>query len=225
MKHINFYLIRHGETEWNLANRMQGSKNSPLTEKGILEAKRTGEFLAHTPFIAAYSSTQPRAIETRDYILSERDPTLTPVPCGELNALCEMDFGQWEGQSIEQLKRNTAFQDYLYFPAKFDPSQNQGEHYIDVILRMQSALRELAQTHSSGNILIVTHGASLRLLLHAIKGESWLSHRNEKKSTRIDNASISIVTYQQQSEADEEGRFDLAQYNDTQHLLSAHGKK
>lgn len=219
MKHINFYLIRHGETEWNLANRMQGSKNSPLTEKGIADAKLTGQFLSKTPFIAAYASTQPRAIETRDHILEQQDPVLGRVPCGELNALCEMNFGEWEGQSIDALKRTPSFQDYLYFPDKFDPVRNQGEHYLDVILRMQEALQQLAHEHASGNILIVSHGASLRLLLHAIKGESWLSHRNENKSARISNASISIVGYRQSS-LDNEGKFHLIRYNDTDHLIS-----
>ena len=69
MKNLNLYLIRHGQTEWNIADRMQGIQNSPLTEKGVLGAKITGEYLKNTPFIQAYSSPLPRAMDTRDYIL------------------------------------------------------------------------------------------------------------------------------------------------------------
>ena len=58
MKDLNLYLIRHGQTEWNIKDQMQGSKNSPLTENGVLGAKITGKYLKNTPFIQAYSSPQ-----------------------------------------------------------------------------------------------------------------------------------------------------------------------
>lgn len=219
MKNINLYLLRHGETEWNLANRMQGSKDSPLTEKGISTAKLTGQFLSETPFIAAYSSTQQRAIETRDHILSQRVGS-PRIPTAEHAGLCEMDFGAWEGCNIDTLKRDPAFQEYLHFPAKFNPQLNQGEHYLDVILRMQQAIRDILDNETAGNILVVTHGTALRLLLHAVKGESWQSHRNESISPRIMNASISIVNYRQ-NDLHAMGEFRLTHYNDTAHLIAS----
>lgn len=218
MKKIDFYLIRHAETEWNLMNKMQGSKNSALTKKGILEAEITGQFLSSTPFIAAYSSPQKRAIETCDHILRQQLLSMPVAPLAEHGGLCEMDFGLWEACSINQLRRDPAFQNYLYSPAKFDPAINQGEHFLDVISRMQKALQDIAQQHTGGNILVVTHGAALRLLLHVIKGESWLSCRNENLSPHIVNTSISLVCYQQACSGSP-GKFTVKKYNDTSHLL------
>ena len=53
MKDLNLYLIRHGQTEWNIKDQMQGSQNSPLTEQGVLGAKITGQYLKDVPFLQA----------------------------------------------------------------------------------------------------------------------------------------------------------------------------
>ncbi len=191
MKDINLYLVRHGETEWNLKELMQGSQNSPLTETGILGAKLTGNSLRNIPFIKAYSSPQQRAVETRDYIIGQFE---SPVATDTHQGLKEMDFGIWEGQSITDLRKTPEFDKYMNIPDQFDPTTNQGEHYLNVLKRMQQSLDDIVMSASDngGNILIVSHGTALRLLLCVLNGGDWRRHRDENHFPRILNTSISI---------------------------------
>ncbi|WP_392565637.1 histidine phosphatase family protein [Utexia brackfieldae] len=217
MKEINFYLIRHGQTEWNVLERMQGSQNSPLTEKGIEGAKITGQYLASMPFICAYSSTQQRAIDTRDYILAEHNPSVPAIPRFEDADFCEMDFGLWEGQPIAELNLQDDFQLYLNSPRVFTAESNQGEHTLAVLARMQQGLEKIIAQYDTGNVLIVSHGTALRILLNAIRGCEWYAYRDETHSPRIANTSVSIVNFKQ-ADHQSVGQFSLQQYNDVNHL-------
>ncbi len=217
MKNINLYLIRHGQTEWNINDQMQGSKNSPLTEQGILGAKITGNYLKDISFMQAYSSTQQRAIETRDYIIAENNHK---TPTFELADLCEMDFGLWEGKHVPTLKKEIPeFTTYLTDPANFDPSVNQGESYLAVLERMKRALNTIVENanHDNGNILVVSHGTVLRLLLCVLYGGDWRLHRDESYFPRMLNTSISLVNYQQTAD-DSNGKFTVEYFNRVDHL-------
>lgn len=216
MKNLNLYLIRHGQTEWNVKDQMQGSQNSPLTENGILGAKMTGKYLKDTPFIAAYSSPQQRAVETRDYILSERDDSVSTYT---LDGLREMDFGIWEGKHVPELKKLPEFNLYLNEPAKFDASVNKGEDYLSVLIRMKNSLDEIVNntTQDSGNILVVSHGTAIRLLLCVLNGGNWHRHRDESYFPRILNTSISKINYQGK---DQHGHYSVNYLNSVEHINS-----
>ncbi|RKS87176.1 putative phosphoglycerate mutase [Orbus hercynius] len=214
MKNLNLYLIRHGQTEWNIADRMQGSKNSPLTAQGVLGAKITGQYLQDTPFIAAYSSPQQRAVETRDYILSVRNDI---VPAKTSDGLREMDFGLWEGKPITELRQLPEFSDYMHKPAEFDSATNKGENYLAVLNRMKSSLDEIVSkaVQDTGNILIVSHGTALRLLLCVLNGGHWHDHRDDSYFPRILNTSISRVNYQGDGKT---GNYRVDYFNNIDHL-------
>ncbi len=217
MKDLNLYLIRHGQTEWNIKDQMQGSQNSPLTENGILGAKITGKHLKNTPFIQAYSSPQQRAMETRDYIINENDNV---IPTFELEGLREMDFGLWEGRHVPSLKEEfPEFNTYLTEPEKFDASINQGENYLDVLSRMKNALNEIVKNapQDNGNILVVSHGTVLRILLCVLNGGDWRQHRDENYFPRMLNTSISVVNYKQNNDQ-QDGEFSVKFYNNVDHL-------
>ena len=217
MKDLNLYLIRHGQTEWNIKDQMQGSQNSPLTQDGILGAKVTGQHLKNVPFMQAYSSPQQRAMETRDYIIHENDNV---IPTFELADLREMDFGTWEGQHVPMLKKEVPeFNTYLTDPANFDASVNQGENYLEVLSRMKNALTTIVQNapEQNGNILVVSHGTVLRLLLCVLNGGDWRLHRDEDYFPRMLNTSISMVNYQQ-SDDQTEGQFSVKFFNNVDHL-------
>lgn len=217
MKDLNLYLIRHGQTEWNLKDQMQGSKNSALTEDGVLGAKITGQYLKDTPFIAAYSSPQQRAVETRDYILAQRQDSL---PTHTLDGLREMDFGIWEGQHVPELRKLPEFNLYMNEPAKFDASTNQGENYLEVLARMKNSLEHIVQNapQDNGNILIVSHGTAIRLLLCVLNGGDWHLHRDESYFPRILNTSISQIHYQGDAK---QGHFGVKNFNNVDHLNKA----
>ncbi|OCG19838.1 MULTISPECIES: histidine phosphatase family protein [unclassified Gilliamella] len=217
MKDINLYLIRHGQTQWNIKDQMQGSQNSPLTEQGILGAKVTGQHLKNVPFMQAYSSTQQRAMETRDYIVNENNMV---IPTFELADLREMDFGIWEGRHVPQLKKEfPEFTTYLTDPANFDASVNQGENYLDILVRMKQGLNTIVQNapQDTGNILVVSHGTVLRILLCVLNGGDWRLHRDEAYFPRMLNTSISVVNYKQSNDQSE-GTFTVKFFNNVEHL-------
>ncbi|OCG03959.1 histidine phosphatase family protein [Gilliamella sp. wkB112] len=219
MKDLNLYLIRHGQTEWNIKDHMQGSLNSPLTSEGILGAKVTGKHLKNIPFMQAYSSNKQRAMETRDYIVNENNLT---IPTYELADLSEMDFGIWEGKHVPSLKKEVPeFITYLTDPVNFDASVNQGENYLDVLARMQRALNTIIENapQDKGNILVVSHGTVLRLLLCVLNGGDWRLHRDQDYFPRTLNTSISVVNYRQDKNQSE-GQYTVKSYNNVDHLVN-----
>ncbi|MDF7666334.1 histidine phosphatase family protein [Orbaceae bacterium ESL0727] len=222
MKDLNLYLIRHGQTEWNITNRMQGSQNSPLTQEGILGAKITGRYLQDVPFIQAYSSPQQRARETRNYIIDENKLTQNhiTIPTAELADLCEMDFGTWEGRYVDDIKKDDpTMADFLTNPAQFNALSNHGEDYPTVLVRMQRALDTIVQNapHDKGDILVVSHGTVLRLLLCVLNGGDWHKHRDNSYFPRMLNTSVSVVNYQQ-SDKQHPGKFTVKSFNQVDHL-------
>ncbi|MGC7590188.1 histidine phosphatase family protein [Bisgaard Taxon 46] len=209
MKTLTFYLVRHGRTEWNEQGLLQGSGNSPLTQQGVHSAKLTGKALSQVPFVAAYASVLQRAVETAQHIL---EGTTTPLFCHK--GLNELFFGDWEGKAITDLISLPEYQQLRENPVEYLALSNQGETYDKLAERVMAAMDEIIQKHSSGNILIVSHGHSLRMLLALLNGGTWQNHR--EKSSSLSNTSISIVRYEQKENKD--GQFFVESVNDTSHL-------
>lgn len=97
----NIYLVRHGQTYYNIYNKLQGWSNSPLTEKGKQDAVQVAQRLKNTHFDAAFCSDLPRAIETCQTILDGNDadsvksPTISPF-------FREEFYGVYEGTNMDQ---------------------------------------------------------------------------------------------------------------------------
>lgn len=212
-KQLTFYLIRHGRTVWNEQGLMQGSGNSPLTEQGIQGAKLTGQALKEVPFVAAYSSLLQRTIDTARYILGER-----AIPLFHHQGLNEHQFGSWEGQLIEQFRHTEEFQQMLHEPANYRAITNGGETYEQLAARAMQAIKDIIAVHQHGNILIVSHGHTLRLLLALFAGATWQNHRDPERSQSILNTAINVVHYNQ--EQGQEGQFIVDKINAVEHLSS-----
>ena len=206
-KHLTFYFVRHGRTLWNEQGLLQGFGNSALTELGIQGAKQTGVALQHIPFVAAYSSCLQRTIDTAQYILGKRD-----VPLFQHKGLNEQYFGSWEGLPVEKLRSLDEFNQMLKDAANYKAQSNGGETFEQLAKRAMKALQDIIQVHEQGNILIVSHGHTLRLLLALLNGATWQNHRDEDKSVSLINTSISVVHY------DDENGFRIEKINDADHL-------
>ena len=206
-KHLTFYFVRHGRTLWNEQGLLQGFGNSALTELGVKGAKQTGAALQHIPFVAAYSSCLQRTIDTAQYILGERD-----VPLFQHKGLNEQYFGTWEGQLVDTLREHPEFQQLIKDPANYKAQVNGGETFEQLGERAMKALQDIIEIHAQGNILIVSHGHTLRLLLALLNGATWQNHRDEDKSVSLINTSISVVYY------DDENGFRVEKINDVDHL-------
>lgn len=209
-KLLKLYLVRHGRTEWNEQGLLQGAKNSPLTPQGVAGAKRTGFALQAIPFCAVYTSQLQRTIDTAHYIMSGRN-----MPCYPLAELNEQDFGNWEGKAVEQLRQNEEYHALQHNPSAYK-ALNGGETYSQLAHRIEQGLNKITQAHQQGNILIVSHGHTLRLLLALLQNIPWQQHRDPDKSISLTNTAITIVKYQ---ETQGNKQIEIERLNSTEHLL------
>jgi broad specificity phosphatase PhoE len=153
------YLVRHGETEWNLTGRRQGQLDSPLSERGMMEVQRTSKRIESLPVDGVFSSPIGRAISTAQTYAHALDQAVTA-----LDDLRELDHGDMAGMTNEEIER--AFPGELARRSrdKYQWRFPNGESYADADLRAASALRQVAEAGSS-RPLVVTHEMIARMLL------------------------------------------------------------
>ncbi len=161
---MKLYIIRHGETEWNIQKRLQGWNNSDLTEKGINDAMNLAERLKDVDFTHIFSSNQKRAVETAKILRKDRDTDIV-----ELDGLKEIGFGKWEGMEMEDLlsEYKDEFDIFLNKPHLYKPTLD-GESYEDMFKRVRFSLKEILRTKGK-DILIVSHGVTVKILTAIIK--------------------------------------------------------
>ncbi len=176
---MRLILIRHGETEWNATLRYQGHAAIPLNENGHGQARAAGVRLARYGATALYTSDILRASKTADVIGAEVG--LNPQPLPELR---EIDVGQWEGLTPEELYRR--FPDHMREYQR-DPARTVrlgGESYAQLQARALAALQKIDATHTDDQVILaVSHGGTIRALLcHVIGldlayfGRMWLDN-------------------------------------------------
>jgi len=213
---LTLLLVRHGETQWNAENRWQGQRDIPLSDTGrqqaILLQQRLHNAWQHgilpVPH-TLYSSDLSRAIETAS-VLQTALPC--PVPHMQLSTIRERDFGSWEGLTHAEVKAQ--------FGSALLP--HDGESYISVWNRMQSALEQIWQAafvapeQTEDTVLVVGHGGSLRMLLARALGAGV----DEARRFRLGNTSLSVVVFHGTEPTTAEGHLRLV--NDTAHLEVAH---
>jgi uncharacterized phosphatase len=140
------YLVRHGETDWNKARRIQGSTDIPLNETGREQAATTGALLARREWDAIVASPLSRAFETASIIARET------------GLLVERRYGEAEGLNYQQVDDR--------FPG--DTEVPGRETRDDVTARVVPTLLEIAAEHPGANIIVVSHGGVIRSVLNAI---------------------------------------------------------
>lgn len=146
-KHL--YLIRHGETLFNVRKRIQGWCDSPLTENGIKQAKAARKCLEHIEFDHYYSSTAERSCDTLEIITDNK------VEYKRLKQLKERNFGIFEGES-EDL--NPRFSKSFGYDDLF-PHYG-GETSSQVAQRMYDTLKDIMDKDDHYNVLAVSHGGA-----------------------------------------------------------------
>lgn len=154
------YLTRHGETDWNVIHRMQGSLDSSLTDLGVRQAKGLKTVLDAVSIDLVYTSPSPRAIRTAEILRGDRE-----VPIESSESLMEMSFGIWEGclHSEVQAKHPREWESFWNDPDKF--AIQDGETYMHVRDRVLALLDEIVRKHAGKTLLIVSHTIVIKLLL------------------------------------------------------------
>ena len=160
-----FVLIRHGQTGWNKEARFRGRIDIDLDETGMRQAEAVAARLAHCEATAVYSSPLKRAMATAEPI--SRHLSLQVVPLEGIN---DMNFGNWEGRSIDDVKEQNKelFDLWRYSPDKL--SIPGGETLDDVRRRVAATVDDLAVKHENDTVLLVTHRVVCKVLLCHLLG-------------------------------------------------------
>ena len=154
-KKQTIYLMRHAKPSLPYDGRVcYGATDYPLCHEGISHAKSMALNLSNIHFTNAFSSTMQRAKDTAEIILSGRGITVK-----EIEALSEINLGDWEGKPMDSLKdeRNLLFNKTGWHFTRMAPPN--GESLAAVEKRVVPAFMEAINSSSSGSILIVAHGA------------------------------------------------------------------
>lgn len=162
MSRTLFTLVRHGETPANTGGVWHGSSDTPLSERGRLQAARVAEHLAkaHPDAVALYSSPLERARHTAEPIARalSLEPRLDP-------RLGEYHLGRWEGLTYEVLlKEHELWQNMARDP---DWKPHGGESGRDVVERFRDALDVIDARHAGGRVILVSHGGVMSLFMAA----------------------------------------------------------
>ncbi len=154
------YIIRHGKTEMNRANALQGRSDLPLNEEGIAQAKRAAKQLSGVRFSHVFSSPLIRAVETARLVAPDVSPTLD-------ERLIEMDYGPYEGTDLGHLPPEilTFFSDFAH-----NPAPEGMEQLSSVVERAGRFLEEIKDLR--GDILISTHAIAMKGLLEYLTPDS-----------------------------------------------------
>lgn len=173
------FLMRHGETLFNQLKKIQGACDSPLTEKGIQQAKNARDYFQERmiQFDHLYSSTQERASDTLEIVTESKNYQ-------RLKALKEMGFGSFEGeQQFLQPQNPEYFEDfYLQFG---------GESMSSVQTRVTAALHHIMAQDDHQNVLAVSHNGACISFLQTI----WQGDKNELVRA-FPNCGIFILNYE-----------------------------
>lgn len=182
---MKIYLTRHGQTEWNLEGKMQGSAESKLTQRGIDEAKKLSDSLQDIIFDSIYASPLDRAYETAKYIRRDRDIEIQQLQC-----LKEMSFGVWEGMLNSEFENNyrEEYDKFWNKPHLFEP--NNGESFQEIIHRVRACLHGIIENEKGENILIVTHTIIIKAIYSIIKNYTIEEFWNPPF---INNTCLSII--------------------------------
>ncbi len=179
------YMIRHGESEWNACHKIQGQLDSHLSASGRRQARALFCRLRNETFDAVYASDLSRAADTA-LIATGREPSaihLTP-------ALREVSFGDWEGLTIDEVKRRypEALQAFRQDPVNCRPAT--GESFDDLSSRIVGLLDYWHENHHGQGVAAFTHGGPVRAALIHLLGmppENWRTLRVANTGlTRVD---------------------------------------
>ncbi|MDF2504692.1 histidine phosphatase family protein [Clostridium sp.] len=196
-------LIRHGETEWNALGKFQGSKDIELSNAGILQAtflkKKTQD-----NFDSIYCSPLKRAFKTAQILCD--DTNLKPVIVKQLR---EIDFGEWEGLTLKEIKANYPEKFRTWTTDAMNAPLCGGDHTLRLAsIRAKDAVLKIAKENNNKKVLVVAHGGIIKAALIGIF--NWDMTMYHKMS--LGNTSICKLSF------NDDLKPLIVTLNDTNHL-------
>jgi len=199
-------LIRHGATSATEENRFSGSGSAELSEEGRWQAARLGERLAQEQLTAIYSSPLSRARDTAAIVGSHcgLEPLLR-------DGLQEIGHGHWEGMKRDDVEREFGAEYAAWEADPFTFAPAAGESGVAVLARALPVIRDIVMAHPGEQIAVVSHKATLRLVLSSLLGFDARGYRD-----RLDQspACLNVVDFK------DPVRARLMLFNDTSHYAN-----
>lgn len=196
------YLVRHGQTAWNVGEIFRGRADIPLDETGRQEVHLAGEALKDETLHAIYSSPLSRSMETAENIAKFHNLPVTP-----LDAIIDISYGKWEGMGHHEVEKQYPDLYRLWIREPHRVQFPQGESLDEVRSRAMAAIGELVDRHNEQNIALVAHRVPNKVICCALLG------LDNSHFWRIqqDTACTNLFTYKG-------GQWIISYLNDTSYL-------
>jgi broad specificity phosphatase PhoE len=201
------FMVRHGATILSAEDRFAGATDVPLSDEGREQTRRLAERLTHESVAAVYASPLGRTVETAQILAAPHK--LDVQTC---DGLREISHGRWEQMTRREVEEKFPEEaaEWEKDPYTFAPLG--GESGLAVTARALPTLIELVRKHGGQNILVVSHKATIRLLLSSLLG---FDPRRYRDNLDQKPAALNIVDFRDPSRA------RLTLFNDTSHYDEA----
>jgi probable phosphoglycerate mutase len=185
---LRIYFVRHGETTYSQTGGFCGAIDPELTPAGSQMAEQFAATYAKLPWEAVYVSPMKRTIATAKPLCDA-----VGIEMQLRDGLREIKYGDWEGKTVEEVKKDYE-EDYINWltePAWNAPT-NGGETSVEIASRSSLVIAEIEEKYKSGNVLVVSHKATIRIILCSLLGIDLGRYRYRIGALA---ASVSIVKF------------------------------
>ncbi|HET9908455.1 MAG TPA: histidine phosphatase family protein [Anaerolineales bacterium] len=172
------YLVRHGATQLTAEDRFSGAANVYLSEEGQSQAAHLANRLVDDDISAIYASPLDRTMETAAILAKPHNLTVNSY-----DGLREISHGHWEGLTRKEVEERFPEEYTAWESDPFTFAPPGGESGISVLARALPVIREIVVNHRDKNVLVVSHKATLRLIISSLLGFDARGYRD-----RLDQA-------------------------------------
>lgn len=201
------FLIRHGATVLSAEDRFAGSVDVPLSEEGCEQARRLGLRLSTEKVAAVYASSLSRTVQTAGFLAEPHGLQVQPR-----EGLREISHGHWEQMTRREVDERFPDESAAWEADPYTFAPVGGESGLAVTARALPALLEIVRSHQGQNVIVVSHKATIRLLLSSLLG---FDPRRYRDNLDQNPAALNIVDFKDSIRA------RLTLFNDTSHYTTA----
>jgi len=201
------FLIRHGATTLSAEDRFAGATDVPLSDEGREQVRRLGVRLGTEKIAAVYASDLGRTMETARFLAEPHGLEVQPCP-----ALREISHGHWEQMTRREVDEKYPDESAAWESDPYTFAPVGGESGLAVTARALPALLEIVRAHVAAQVVVVSHKATIRLLLSSLLG---FDPRRYRDNLDQNPAALNIVDFK------DPVRARLTLFNDTSHYATA----
>ena len=172
-KTTRIYMVRHGATKLSAEDRFAGAVDVELSDEGKFQAGQLAARLADDPIAAVYCSPMTRTIQTATILAAPHN-----IPLIHREGLKEINHGHWEGMRRADVEMQFPDEYAAWEEDPFTFAPQGGEAGVNVIARALPIIREIVLEHRGQNVLVVSHKATLRLLISSLLGFDARGYRD-----------------------------------------------